>query len=162
MANLEEEILDVASSVELVSFREVMTEHSDHYDIAFVEGSIIRPMDETRLKDIRGKAKILIALGDCATCGGVNKLRNHLPGREALEMVYQDAGPETDEEGFFDVLPARSLDEIVEVDFRIRGCPVRKEQILYYIKRLTTMPPHPNLKVRYDVVSREAGRTAVR
>ncbi|HDM66897.1 MAG TPA: NADH:ubiquinone oxidoreductase, partial [Thermoplasmatales archaeon] len=61
IANLEEEILDLIEIVDVVSFREVMKEHSDDYDIAIVEGSIIRPMDEQRLKKIRRKAKILIA-----------------------------------------------------------------------------------------------------
>jgi iron only hydrogenase large subunit-like protein/Ni,Fe-hydrogenase III small subunit len=155
MANLEEEILEVVGMVELVSFREVMKEHSDHFDIAFVEGSICRPMDEAWLKTIRKNAKILIALGDCATCGGVNKLRNDWPGKEVLGLVYPDAGPAIDGEEFFDIFPVKALDEVVEVDFKIRGCPVRKERVLYYIERLCTMPPHPNLELRFDIVSRE-------
>jgi coenzyme F420-reducing hydrogenase gamma subunit len=43
VANLEEKLLDVLDHVEVVNFREVMTERSDEYDIAFVEGSITRP-----------------------------------------------------------------------------------------------------------------------
>jgi coenzyme F420-reducing hydrogenase gamma subunit len=35
IANLEEEILDLIEIVEVVSFREVMKEHSDEYDIVF-------------------------------------------------------------------------------------------------------------------------------
>jgi len=84
IANLEEEILDLIEIVDVVSFREVMKEHSDDYDIAIVEGSIIRPMDEQRLKKIRRKAKILIALGSCATIGGVNKIRNLWSMEESL------------------------------------------------------------------------------
>ena len=59
IANLEERIIDLVEVVDVVSFREVMKEHSDDYEIAIVEGSIQRPMDELRLKDIRSKAKIL-------------------------------------------------------------------------------------------------------
>ena len=38
--NLEDELLDILGVVEIVNFREAMTEQSDDYDIAFVEGSI--------------------------------------------------------------------------------------------------------------------------
>ena len=37
VANLEEEVLDLINLVEVVSFREVMKEHSDDYDIAIIE-----------------------------------------------------------------------------------------------------------------------------
>ena len=47
--NLEEDLLKVLEAVEIVSFREAMKGHSDDYDIAFVEGSITRRSDETRL-----------------------------------------------------------------------------------------------------------------
>ena len=153
IANLEEDILEVIDLVDIVSFREVMKEHSDDYDIAFIEGSINRPIDEERLKKIRANAKILIAYGDCACTGGMNKLRNDWDDRNNLKEVYKDANLEGNE--FFNVFPTKKLDEIVDVDFYIRGCPVRKEQVLYYIKRFFTMPPHKNLDLRFDIVPRE-------
>ena len=155
IANLEEEILEVIELVELVSFREVMKEHSDDYDIAFVEGSIHRPIDEERLKDIRSKADILIALGDCACTGCVNKLRNDWSVEDVKVEVYEGGEAAMENNDFFDIFPTKRLDEIVDVDFYIRGCPVRKEQVLYYIKRLSTMPPHKNLDLRFGIVPRD-------
>jgi coenzyme F420-reducing hydrogenase gamma subunit len=149
IANLEELVVDLVSHVEIVSFREVMKEHSDDYDVAFVEGSIQRPMDAERLREIRAKAKVLIALGDCAVTGCVNKLRNDLSVKDALTEVYGSAKP--GEPKFFDLRKSHALDEEVEVDFYIRGCPVRKEQILYYIKRLSTLAPHKNMDARFGV-----------
>ena len=43
IANLEEHIIDLVRAVNVVSFREVVKEHSDGYDIAFIECSIHRP-----------------------------------------------------------------------------------------------------------------------
>ena len=43
IANLEERIIDLVQAVNVVSFSEVVKEHSDSYDIAFIEGSIHRP-----------------------------------------------------------------------------------------------------------------------
>lgn len=155
VANLEEEILELIDAVEVVSFREVMKEHSDDYDVAFIEGSINRPTDEERLREIRSRAKVLIALGDCACTGCVNKLRNDWSREEALEEVYPGAGKQLIDNEFFELNPARAVDEVVSVDFKIRGCPVRKEQVLYYIKRLSTMPPTPNKDLDYRILLRD-------
>ncbi len=155
IANLEEDVVELVEKLDIVAFREVMKEHSDKYDIAFVEGSIQRPIDEERLKTIRKNAGILIAYGDCAGTGGMNKLRNCQPHQEVMDEVYGIARPE-DIEGnpFFTVNPTKALDEVVDVDFYIRGCPVRKEQVLYYIRRFLTMPPHKNVDPRYGITTR--------
>lgn len=149
IANLEEDIIGLAQAVDIVSFREVMKERSDDFDIAFVEGSIQRPIDVERLEKIRSKAKILIALGACACTGGVNKLRNRMPLAETAREAYGKLN--TDRNPLFDVGMTKALDEVVKVDFYIRGCPVRKEEILYYVNRLLTSPPRTNLDLRFDV-----------
>lgn len=155
IANLEEEVIELSQLVDIVSFREVMKEHSDDYDIAFIEGSISRPIDVERLKNIRSKAKILIALGDCACTGCVNKLRNEWSVSEVKKEVYPDANSQMKNNEFFDVFPAKAVDEIVDVDFYIRGCPIRKDQFLYYVKRFLEMPPKKAIDIRFDVSSRD-------
>ena len=42
IANLEERIIDLVQAVNVVSFSEVAKEHSDGYDITFIEGPIHR------------------------------------------------------------------------------------------------------------------------
>ena len=79
IANLEDELLDVLGLVELVNFREVMTERSDDYAIAFVEGAITRPHDEERIRAIRAQAAILVAYGACAHLGGVKVQSRSVP-----------------------------------------------------------------------------------
>ncbi len=76
IANLEEDILGLLGLVEVVEFREVYTGKAPAYDVAFIEGSISRPADEVRVKDIRSRSKLLVAFGACETTGGVNKLKN--------------------------------------------------------------------------------------
>jgi coenzyme F420-reducing hydrogenase gamma subunit len=49
MTNLEGRIIDLVQAVNMVSFSEVVKEHFDSNDIAFIEGSIYRPgIDESR------------------------------------------------------------------------------------------------------------------
>jgi coenzyme F420-reducing hydrogenase gamma subunit len=150
IANLEEQVIDLVGCVDVVSFREVMKEHSEDYDIAFVEGSIQRPMDEERIKHIRSRAKVLVALGDCACTGCVNKLRKDWPLKEPKAEVYGEAKLGK----LFDVKETRALNEVVPVDFYIRGCPVRKEQVLYYVKRLSWMPLHTQKDFTFHVTEK--------
>src|SRR6056297_2941281 len=88
IVNLEEEILNLIGAVDVVEWREAMSEQSDEYDIAIIEGSITRPQDEEKIKEIRSRAKILIAIGACATIGGINKLKNNFNLDEVREFVY--------------------------------------------------------------------------
>jgi sulfhydrogenase subunit delta len=126
IADLEEEVLDLISIVDVVSFREIMKEHSDNYDIAIIEGSINRPMDEERIKQIREKTKILVAFGACAAIGGVNKIRNQWDAENVKKEVYGDA--KLNDNKYFDVYPTKAVDEVVKVDYYIYGCPINRDE----------------------------------
>jgi sulfhydrogenase subunit delta len=125
-----EEVLGLVSAVDIVSFREAMTEHNNNYDIAIVEGSITRESDINRLQKIRNQAKILIAFGACATIGGINCLKNHLPMDEALRIVYGD------DSKYYNTIPSRPLHTVVKVDHYVRGCPAQPGELLKVIKAL--------------------------
>ena len=100
IVNLEEELLDLVELVDVVSWREAVTGHSDDYDIALVEGSITRQAEIERLKGIRQHAKVLVALGACAHIGGINCLKNHFEMDEVLNYVYGEDAKH------FDTIPA--------------------------------------------------------
>ncbi len=130
VVNLEAEMLDVIGAVDIVQFREAMTEKSDDYAIAFVEGSITREKDIPRLQKIRDQAKILVALGACATIGGVNCLKNFQPLEEVRKYVYGDKA------GWYETFAARPLDAVVPVDYYIHGCPIHKDEFVKVVKAL--------------------------
>ncbi len=132
IVNMEEEILDLIDLVEPVAWREAMTEESDEYDIALIEGSITRPEDEERLRKIREKAKVLVALGACATIGGVNKLKNNFDLDDVKEYVYGDAA----DKPHLDTAPTKGADEVVKVDYYVHGCPMTKEEFAYIVRCL--------------------------
>jgi len=138
-----EELLDLIAAVDIVNFREVMTEKSDNYDIAFVEGSITRESEIPRLQKIRKQAKILVAFGACASIGGINCLKNHLPMDEALKIVYGDDAK------YYDTIPARPVHAVVLVDYYVRGCPPITAELLKVVKALLLgkKPDIPNYPV---------------
>ena len=132
IVNLEEEILDLIGAVDVVEWREAMSEKSSEYDIAIIEGSITRPEDEKRLQLIRNKAKILIAFGACAVIGGVNKLKNNFDLDEVKKCVYgkDSARPHLNTE------MTKAVDEVVQVDYKIHGCPIEGREFANIIRAL--------------------------
>ena len=155
IADLEEDILKLVDIVDIVSFREIMKDHSDDYDIAVIEGSIMRSMDEHRLRKIRSRCQTLIALGACATIGGVNKIRNRWPTREVIKEVYKDANINDNE--FFDVKKTKAVNEVVPVDYYIHGCPINRDEFKYVISSLAMgkKPVIPNYPVCVECKKKE-------
>jgi coenzyme F420-reducing hydrogenase gamma subunit len=132
IVNLEEEILDLIGAVDVVEWREAMSEQSHEYDIAIIEGSITRPEDEHRMQIIRSRAKIVIALGACATIGGVNKMKNNFDLNEVKRCVYgKDA-----EMPHLATTTTRAVHEVVEVDYKIHGCPINGAEFARIIREL--------------------------
>jgi coenzyme F420-reducing hydrogenase gamma subunit len=130
--NLEDEILDIVPHVDIVEFREAIDNHSDDYDVAFIEGSITRPADEEKVKKIRERAKAIVAFGACATTGGVNRLKNFQPLPEVRKYVYGDKWSLPALETY----PTKAVGEVIKVDFNLHGCPAAKKEILELVKAL--------------------------
>ena len=143
VANLEEDILTLIGQVDVVSFREVMKEHSDNYDIAFIEGSCTRLEDEDRLRQIRSNAKLVVAIGSCATIGGINSLKNYQDSEDVKRTVYSDKAK------LFDTYAARPIDAVIPVDAYVHGCPMTREEFLHVVKSLLLgkKPEIPNYPV---------------
>lgn len=135
--------LELVETVEIVQFREAMTEKGEDYQIAFIEGSCTRPEDETRLKEIRKQAAIVVALGACAHLGGVNALKNIQPSLQGVrEYVYGDKWE------WYNTYPARPISAVIQVDAVIPGCPIDRTEFLNIVKmvllgKTPTLPDYP-------------------
>jgi sulfhydrogenase subunit delta len=130
--NFNLEIVDLINAVDIVEFREASSDHSDQYDIAFVEGSITTPKDTERIQAIRKNSGILVALGACACTAGVNALKNFYTMEENLKLVYGDSAR------FYQTIPARAVHSVVPVDYFIHGCPPIRTEVLRLVKCLLT------------------------
>jgi len=124
VANLGEALLDVLGRVDVVSFREVMSETSDTYDVAIVEGSITTPHDVERITRIRRTARVLVAYGSCATIGGVNGMKNSFPLDEIRRYVYGEDAIH------FPTIPTRAVHQVVPIDYFVHGCPVYQPEFV--------------------------------
>jgi len=135
--------LDLLDAVEIVQFREAMTEKGEDYQIAFIEGSCTRPSDEARLQKIRQQASIVVALGACAHIAGVNALKNLHPLEDVRRWVYGDNAD------WYETYAARPIDAVIEVDAVIPGCPIDREEFVRVVKALLMgkKPPIPDYPV---------------
>ena len=127
---IEEQLLELVKLIDIVSFREAMSEKSDEYDIAFVEGSITRTSEIERLKTIRETAKTVIALGACATIGGINCLKNQFEMNKVKDIVYGEMADN------YDTITARPIEAVIKVDYRIQGCPIDKDEFIEVTKAI--------------------------
>lgn len=154
IANLEEQVVGLAGLVDVVEFREVMTGKAPEYDIAFIEGSITRQADEARLKDIRERSKMLVAYGQCAGTGGVNRLKNTW---DNLDDVKKEVYGDKYNMPHLDTYPTKAVGEVVKVDFAIPGCPVNRDEFLRIVKELLLgrIPRLPNYPVCVDCKMKE-------
>lgn len=125
-----EQLLDLLAVIDIVEFREAISEQSDTYDIAIVEGSITRESDIPRIQKIRDTAKLLITLGSCSTIAGINALKNFQSKAEYQSDVYPEA-PEKYETSY-----ARAIHEVVKVDAFIPGCPIDTGEFVRVVKNL--------------------------
>ena len=62
MLNFETEIVDLLNLVDIVNFREALTERSDDFDMAFIDGCISTESGITRIEAIRNQTKILVTI----------------------------------------------------------------------------------------------------
>jgi sulfhydrogenase subunit delta len=158
LANKEETLVAFLSAIEVVNFREVSSTGSDVFDIALIDGCVSRDDEVERIKSIRSRAKLLVAMGSCASFGGVNRMKNALDLDEANRVVYGDQPKATG--------AVRAIREVVPVDLEIPGCPVSKAEVERIVQHLIwdvpyhffTYPVCVECKQRYTVCMYDRGQ----
>lgn len=137
IANMGESVLDVLGAVDVLEWREVMSEQwGKALDIAIIEGSITNSHATERIQQIRKKAKILIAYGSCATIGGVNGMKNNFSLNDIQKYVYGDSAR------FFPTELTRAVHQVVKVDYFVNGCPVYIPEFVTVLKAVLQGIPY--------------------
>lgn len=133
LTNLGSTFLALLEHVELVEFREVMSEKTTgKIDIAFIEGSLTRETDEKRLMEIRERSNIVVAYGSCSVTGGINALKNHLEEDEFKKLVYA----KDKDMRHLDSRMAKPISSVIKVDYDIPGCPISRDEFLRIVYQL--------------------------
>ncbi len=154
---------ELLEAVEIVRFREAMSEKGDDYLLAFIEGSCSRASDEAQLKAIREKAGVVVALGACAHLGGVNAIRNRQDLADVRRYVYGDKAE------WYETYPARPISAVIPVDAFIPGCPIDRVEFVSVVKsvlqgRAPQIPDYPlcvECKLKENVCLYLRGKTCL-
>ena len=127
----EDELLTLAEQVQIVHFLEASSHvEGGPYDVALVEGSITTESDRERIRRVRKESRYLIAIGACATAGGIQALKNWGDHHEFVRSVYA-------EPSYIQTLStSTAIADHVSVDFELRGCPISRMQLLEVIQAL--------------------------
>jgi coenzyme F420-reducing hydrogenase gamma subunit len=102
-------------------------------DVAFVEGAISSDSQAEEVRRIRENAGYVVAVGACACTGKPSTSRNqfaseHLNERIRWYMSHFDYGPEV-----------RKLNDVIEVDDMVRGCPMKASDFLQTLNKYLEM-----------------------
>jgi len=146
-------LVDVSSKVDIVFWPAIFDyKYSDldampdkSIDVTFFNGAIQTSENEHLAKVCRAKSKMLVAFGACATGGGIPALAN-TTGRDQIFASSFKETPTTDnpekvmpqtkfqvKEGeltipeFYNTV--RTLDQTVDVDYYVPGCPPVGDQV---------------------------------
>jgi NAD-reducing hydrogenase small subunit len=115
----------------------------DGVDVGILTGAVSNSHQLEVAEEMRKRAKILIALGDCAVFGGICTMRNLFNTEEVLRRGYVET-ESTDEEGAIPRSPelaklfdrVRALNEVVKVDVHLPGCPPPADSIWFVLTEL--------------------------
>ncbi len=167
VVDLAERVLDLVNLVDIVfwpvamdfklSDVEAMPDKS--ITVSLINGGIRLSENQRIVKMLRKKSQIVVAYGACAAWGGIPGLANLASRQEILNLVYRDAPTNQNPEGIFPntnsrvdgedlVLPPllerlTPLDEVIEVDYYIPGCPPTPDVTWKALETLLSGSPPP-------------------
>jgi sulfhydrogenase subunit delta len=141
LLDCEDEIVSVAQELEIAYFPEGFRQVTKGpYDISLIEGSITTAHDAERIHKVRRMSKAVIAIGACATSGGIQALRNFKDVKEFTRYVYPRP------EYISALSKSTPLSDHINVDYELRGCPISKVQLIETVSSLlnSRKPPVPS------------------
>lgn len=102
--------------------------------VGLISGAVRNEEHKEVAEEMRSKVDILIALGTCATDGGIPAQANMWPNSEILAKVYGDCPTHAPGVGPTEVIPhytdsVKAVDEVVKVDIFLPGCPPHPDLI---------------------------------
>lgn len=131
-------------------------------DVGLIEGGVCNADNVHVLRHFRAQCRVLVAVGACAINGGLPAQRNAYPLTEVLDAVYrrepgllirgEAALIPNDAELPLLLAKVRPVQEVVEVDYFLPGCPPPPEAFWCFLQDLNAgrTPQIPRQMLRYD------------
>ncbi len=166
--DVQEKILDVAGAFDIVfwpvamdfKYADVRAMDDGSIDLCLFNGAIRNSENEEIARLLRAKSKVLVAFGACAHQGSIPGLANLTTKAAILQWVYRDSPstvpvnggsyPKTRSampEGEIEIPEmwetVKTLDQVVDIDYVIPGCPPVPTQIWGVVDYILSGKPLP-------------------
>ena len=167
VVDLAEDILKVVEAVDIVlwpvamDFKKADIESRPDKSItaSFINGAVRTSEQEEWARLLRRKSQVVVSFGACANSGGIPALANQFWKEDILKFVYEDCPgvdnpgktrpmTESKDEERTLTLPelrctVRSLDQVIDVDYYLPGCPPTPKVIMAAVQALLSgkLPP---------------------
>jgi F420-non-reducing hydrogenase small subunit len=166
--DLQAKILDVAAAFDIVfwpvaldfKYDDIRAMEDKSIDLCLFNGAIRNSENREIAALLRDKAKTLVAFGSCSMEGGIPGLANLTTKNDIIEFVYRKCPstavtnggtiPQTRTampEGEIEIPElwetVKALDQVVDVDYYVPGCPPQPEQIWKVVEYILSGQPLP-------------------
>lgn len=165
--DVHEKLLDIIAAADLVfwplaldiKYKDVEAMDDKYIDLTLFNGAIRNSENEYMAKLLRQKSKVLVAYGSCAHMGGIPGLANFTTKEDLFKRVYEESESTVNPEKirpqpitkvaegeleipvfYNDVM---SLNQVVEVDYYMPGCPPQSERLLEVFTLIVEGKPLP-------------------
>jgi len=126
------ELLEMLGTFNLSYWQLATSAHMpDEYDIAVIEGACTTKEHVELLEKVRATAKVVIIVGACACTGGIPSIALNGDLEEGLKLVYGEAAGKV----AWGHIPPRPIGAVIDVDFKVLGCPVNPDEFSYVLQR---------------------------
>ncbi len=166
--DVHEKLFDVVAAADLVfwhialdvKYADVEAMPDQHIDVTLFNGAVRNSENEHIAKLLRQKTKVLVAYGSCAHMGGIPGLANFSTKEDIFKRVYEESEstvnpdkvrPQTKfdmPEGTLEIPEfyndVRALNQVVDVDYYLPGCPPQTERLVEVFMAIVTgaeLPP---------------------
>ncbi|MEF8881668.1 MAG: NADH:ubiquinone oxidoreductase [Halapricum sp.] len=157
--NIDHDLVDLLEDVKIEASHMIVDEKGvPEADIGIAEGVVTNEENVEVAEELRENCDVVVAWGDCAALRGIMSLRNDQDADEMIDEVYENKADDESAAPRGDVpVPAlledaRPLDEYIDVDVYIPGCPPDAEVMAYGIEALLEgeQPEIVEEKLQYD------------
>ena len=144
LLDIDERVVGLLEQVEFTSSPVTDLKHppKEGVTVGILTGAISNTHNIKVARQMRERCDILIAVGDCATFGGIVAMRNMVGTQAALERAYLETEttvdgliPDSDELGR-PLDEVTGVDKVVKVDLFIPGCPPSADALYYALSEL--------------------------
>jgi len=149
-----EKLLDIVAAADLVfwpiamdiKYKDVEAMADQSIDLTLFNGAVRNSENRHMAEVLRKKSKILVAYGACAYMGGIPGLANFHSREEIFKRAYEESESTLNPEKIrpvteFDVKEGKleipeffndvyTLNQVVDVDYFIPGCPPQSERLI--------------------------------